>query len=118
MRELEFLIPIVFLGSVAMVIYYIVKFRNSERLAIIEKGLSEEQLSYFMKAKRIRLLSNETTLKLSVLLIGIGLAILIGNFVPHDMQDAIIGGLVFVLPGIGLLWVYKHLGSKAGEEEN
>ncbi len=118
MSNFEFLIPIVFFTSVAIVIYYIVKFRNSERLAVIEKGMSEEQLNYFKITKKYRFLTHETTLKLSVLLIGVGLAILTGNFVPDDMKEATIGGLVFVLPGLGLLWVYKHLQNKTESKED
>lgn len=113
----EFLIPIVLFASMAIVIYYFIKFRNEERMAIIEKGLSDEQLSFFTKAKRKSLLSNEWTIKLSVLLIGVGLAVLIGNFVPYGYQDTTIVGLIFLLPGLGLLFVYRHLEGKEKEEK-
>ena len=115
-NDFEILIPLVFFISVAMVIYHIIKFRNAERMAIIEKGLSEEQLSFFTKSKKSKFLAGDWTIKLAVLLIGVGLAVTIGNLVPYDYQETTTVGLIFMFPGIGLLLVYKYLEGKNKEE--
>jgi len=111
-NEFEFLIPIVFFLSVAGIIYHFMKARHAERIAIIEKGLSEEQLGYFKKAKSHNPNSSEWTAKFAVLLIGVGLAILVGNVFPYDIRDEIVLGLIFLLPGLGLLGVYWYLEKK------
>lgn len=114
--EFEFLIPIVFFASIAAVLYHFIKFRNAERMAVIEKGLSEEQLNFFKGAKKQTLFANQWTIKLSVLLIGVGLAVMIGEFVPNDMRETMTIGLMFLLPGLGLLLSYKYIEKKVTEE--
>ena len=111
----EFLIPITFFAAIAAVLYHFIKSRHTERMAIIEKGLSEEQLKYLLRHKR-GFLMNGWSLKLGAFLIGIGLAVIIGSFVPSYMQDEITVGLIFMFPGIGLLLVYKFAEKEAENE--
>jgi len=45
----EILLPIIPISAVIapmIIIYYFIKFRHSERMAIIDKGLDSEQLTY------------------------------------------------------------------------
>jgi len=117
-NEFEFLIPIVFFLSFAGVIYHFIKARHTERIAVIEKGLTEEQLSYFQKSKSRIKNPSEWTIKMAALLISVGLAILIGNMFSYDIRDEIILGLIFLFPGIGLLLVYRYLEKKVKNNDN
>ncbi|MCB0281156.1 MAG: hypothetical protein H6627_09760 [Calditrichae bacterium] len=110
----EILIPITLFIAVAIVLYNFLKSRHAERMAIIDKGLNEEQLSYLLRTKKAPA-SNEWSIKLGAILIGVGLAILLGTMAPYDMRDAVITGLIFLFPGIGLLLVYIFAGKKSEE---
>ena len=101
----EILIPITMFLAIGVVLYHYVKTRHTERMAIIEKGLNDEQLRYFKTRKRG--IDSGWSIKLGSVLIGVGLAVVIGAMVPYDIQDSITVGLIFMLPGIGLLLVYK-----------
>ena len=52
-NEFELFIPIVLFISIAMVLYHFIKARHTERMAIIEKGISEEQLTFLNRTKKI-----------------------------------------------------------------
>jgi len=86
-------------------------------MAIIEKGVNEEQLNYLLKSKKGIASNISWSLKLGAVLVGVGLAVVIGSIVPYDMQEEITTGLVFMLPGIGLLLVYKFSDTKTEIEE-
>ena len=111
----EILIPITLFIATAIILYNFFKTRHAERMAIIDKGLNEEQLSYLLKTKK-RVSSNDWSLKLGALLIGVGLAVLLGTMAPYDIRDAVITGLIFLFPGIGLLLVYIYVNKKASKE--
>lgn len=111
----EILIPITLFIAIAVVLYHFLKSRHAERMSIIEKGLNEEQLSYLLRTKKSPS-SSEWSLKLGAILIGVGLAVLIGTMAPYDIQDAVITGLIFLFPGIGLLLVYIFDNKKAKKE--
>ena len=113
----EILIPITMFAAIGIVLYQFIKSRSAERMAIIDKGLNEEQLRYLLKAKKGTFANSGWSVKLGAVLIGVGLAVIIGAMVPYDIQEEITTGLVFMLPGIGLLLVYKFVEDKATEEE-
>jgi len=101
----EILIPITLFVAVGVILYHFIKTRHSERMAIIEKGVNDEQMAYLLRTRK-REGNNLLTLKIGAVLIGVGLAILGGAFVDPSIQDETIAGLIFLLPGIGLLLVY------------
>lgn len=113
----EFFIPITFFAAIAVVLYGFIKSRHTERMAIIEKGLNDEQLSYLVRNKRKTEYSSIWSLKLGAVLIGIGLAVIIGSIVPYDIQDEITTGLIFMLPGIALLLVYMFSDKETAPEK-
>ena len=111
----EIFIPITMFAAIGIVLYQFIKSRHAERMAIIDKGLSEEQLSYLLKSKKA--MTNSTwSLKLGAVLVGVGLAVIIGSLVPYDLQEEFTTGLVFMLPGIALLLVYKYADIKTESE--
>lgn len=118
MGKAEALIPILLFISIAIVVYQFIKTRHAERMSIIEKGVNEEQLSFLLRTKK-RATSNEWSVKIGVISVGVGLAILIGNIAaPHGMVKEIVAGLIFLFPGIGLLLAYKFLGKSEEKGDN
>jgi len=112
----EVFIPITMFVAIGVVLYQFIKARHAERMSIIDKGLNEEQLSYLLKSKKA--ITNSTwSLKLGAVLVGVGLAVIIGSLVPYDIQDEITTGLIFMLPGVGLLLVYKYADNKTESEQ-
>ncbi len=115
--EEEILIPMTLFVATAVVLYQFIKSRHAERMSIIDKGLNEDQLSFLLRTKK-KEASNEWTIKIGAISIGIGLAILLGTIAtPYDLQDEIITGLIFLFPGIGLLLAYKYLGKNEESQE-
>lgn len=108
MQTEEILIPITLFVSIAVVLYNFVKTRHAERMAIIEKGLNEDQLKYLLNTKKKEVSLDSWSLKFGAILVGVGIAVIIGSLVPYDIQDEITVGSIFLLPGIGLMLVYKY----------
>jgi len=98
-------IPITFFIVIGIVIYYYLRARHEERMQIIDKGLQEEQLEYFLNAKK-KSSDPLVTIKYGLLLISIGLAIFLGTTAPHHRQEEFTFGFIFLLPGISLLIYY------------
>ncbi len=98
-------VPISTIIAPMVILYYFIKFRHHERMAIIEKGLDSEQLAYFHQ-KNGPGQGMGFSVKLAAVLIGTGLAILISLLFAADIRDNILAGLLFLLPGINLALVY------------
>ncbi len=99
----EVFIPIVFFVTMGVVIYYMLRFRHTERMAVIERDISETQLKYLM-TRATRGEGVPVMARIGVMAMGIGLALLIGNFLGGENNGQITAGLIFLFPGIGL-WV-------------
>lgn len=107
MREEEIIIPvlgimlpiIITLGAFIMIVY-IRKFDNLEKMAIIEKGLSPDLF------KRSR--STSGALRAGLLLIGVGLGFLMGYWLDRafDMEEVGYFSMLFIFGGIGLGLAY------------
>ncbi len=111
----EIFIPITMFIAIALVFYYYLKSRHTERMAIIEKGVDQEQLNFLLK-KNTDNGKNTGSFKLGAVLVGVGLALLAAPLAPFRHEGPFIAGLIFVLPGIALLFVYWILGKKKSEE--
>ncbi|RMH62743.1 MAG: hypothetical protein D6677_09145 [Calditrichaeota bacterium] len=113
----EHFVGIFFFISVATVIYYMIRFRYKERMAVIGKeNLSQTQLDYLVNRRGGTLVP--VSVKISVVAIGVGLALLIGNLLGPAFEDSFTVGLSFLLPGVGLLLLYYFVERKeesAGE---
>ena len=95
-------IPIIaIIGAVIMVIY-LRKFLNQERMAMIDKGLSPADLQ---KSRE----EGFGTLKFALLLIGIGLGFLAGNILESytNMDNEVAYfSMLFLFGGVGLTIAY------------
>ena len=115
MQGPEFLIPIFFFGAVAAVWIIFISTRHRERMSMVEKGLSSEEIKamYLRDVKRDPL----SSLKWGLLLVLAGVAIMLGNFL-HDrygVNEGAIIGMVILFVGIGLVAFYSIAAKKLNQ---
>jgi hypothetical protein len=94
------MLPIIItLGAFIMVVY-LRKFQNTERMLIIEKGLSPDMF------KSVG--TTPTTIRWSLLLIGVGIGFLMGYWLDRtfDMEEVGYFSMLFIFGGIGLGLAY------------
>ena len=106
------LLPIIIsLGAFVMVVY-IRKFENIERMAIIEKGLDPN----FFKRDRN---SPSPVLRWALLLIGAGIGLLVGYLLDEEfrMDDVGYFSMLMIFGGLGLVFAYM-IEEKRGKKEN
>ena len=94
-----FLPIIISLGAFIMVVY-LRKFQNIERLSMIEKGLSPD---YFKNQR-----PTSGTIRASLLLIGVGIGFLMGYWLDRAFAMDEVGyfSMLFIFGGIGLGLAY------------
>jgi F0F1-type ATP synthase assembly protein I len=95
--ELSMLIPIVSVISAIVMIIYLRRYENQERMAMIEKGVSPD-----LFAKRQR--SASSTLRFALLFIGAGVGLLLGYFLDSAfrMDEVAYFSMLFIFGGLGL----------------
>jgi len=94
------LLPIIIsLGAFVMIVY-LRKFENIERMSIIDKGLSPD----LFKSNRVA----PTTIRWALLLIGVGIGFLMGYWLDRvfDMEEVGYFSMLFIFGGIGLGLAY------------
>lgn len=100
------------IGAYVMVVY-LRRFENQEKMAMIEKGVSPE----FFNIKKRR--NNSGPLRASLLLIGIGLGFFLGYFLDmhYNMEEVGYFAMLFIFGGVGLGLAYL-VEEKKQKEEN
>jgi len=111
-NNLEFLIPLAIFLPFAYIIKVISD--NNVRRKLIEKGIVDEKVKYlFWKNNTAHPVSN---LKWGFILIGIGLALLLGQILPESVDESAVFGIMFIFAGIGFL-VYYRIAKKVGDAQ-
>jgi hypothetical protein len=89
------MIPIIGIIGAFIIIGYLRKFQNMERMAIIDKGLDPS----LFKSERV----TAAALRASLLLIGAGLGLLMGYWLDRTfgMDDVAYFSMIFIFGGIG-----------------
>lgn len=77
---------------------------NRVRSKLIEKGMLDENVQ-FLYPKRLEY-HVPTSLKWGLVLVGVGIAFLIGQMVPNNVSEEVTVGSMFILAGAGLLAYY------------
>lgn len=112
----EDFIPIAFFIMVVVIIKIISD--NKIRRLAIEKGLVDQNLRSLFEARFDAQIP--AALKWGFVLVGIGLAIVIGRMFPDEMTEQVTIGCMFLFAGLGLIIYYffavKRM-KKAKEEE-
>lgn len=110
------LVPLAFFIAVAYIIKSLSD--NKIRRLAIEKGLLNEKMKYlFLDRFEGKV---PASLKWGFVLVGIGLAVFLGQMVPRDVSEEVTIGAMFFFAGLGLIVYYfiaKRIYSKAKEEE-
>lgn len=108
---LAIMIPIIALVGTFMMIFYLRKYQNIERMAMIEKGVAldflskEDGTSFFAPRRR----NTSIPLRLSLLLIGAGLGILTGHLLERNFfmeSEVAYFSMLFIFGGVGLGLAY------------
>ena len=97
---LGILLPIIITLGAFIMIVYLRKFQNIERMSIIEKGLSPDIFKREMTAP--------STIRWALLLIGIGFGFLMGYWLDRsfDMEEVGYFSMLFIFGGLGLGLAY------------
>jgi Na+/melibiose symporter-like transporter len=115
MRTEEVMIPITMFMSVAAILIIWLVTRHRERVSMIEKGLTSEEIKamYHREIKRDPLAS----LKWGLMFLLAGVAILLGNYlhVQFNVEEGAIIGLVLLFVGIGLVLFYSIASKKLNQ---
>jgi hypothetical protein len=105
-------IPIIFLIGGVIVIIYLRKYANQERMAMIEKGVDP---SVFAAKNR----NDSGALRASLLLIGAGVGLLLGYFMDRQfyMEEVAYFSMLFICGGLGLGTAYLIEEKKRKKDE-
>ncbi len=105
-------IPIVAIIGAFIMIVYLRRYENEERMAMIEKGVDP---ALFTKKKTG---NTSGPLRASLLFIGAGLGLLIAYFLDraYDMEEVAYFSMIFIFGGIGLGLSYLIEESKNKKE--
>ena len=109
------MIPIIGIIGIVVMVIYLRRYENEERMAMIDKGLDP---SLFAKKPR----TTSGALRASLLLIGAGLGLLLGYFLDAKFYMEVVGyfSMLLILGGAGLGAAYlieeKKIRRQAEEE--
>ena len=106
------MIPIIAIIGTVIIIVYIRRFENTERMAMIEKGVDP---SLFAKKSR----NASGALRASLLLIGAGSGLLLGSILDNVfyLQEVAYFSMVLICGGLGLGAAYLIEEKKIKEEK-
>jgi len=111
MREFEVLIPIAFFVMIFLIIKTVSE--NRTRRLLVERGMVDEKVKHlFARSVRDNPLNS---LKWGMVLIGIGLALAVGEVFPRTFSETAVMGLMLLFAGIAFI-VYYTLAKKQQAE--
>ncbi len=96
------IVPAMFFSFVAII--KIISDKRVKRL-LIEKGRMDDSVKYFNEISNGRR-NPLTAIKWGLVLVGLGLALLVGQFFPYTVSDEITISLMFLFAGAGFLAYY------------
>lgn len=105
-------------GIPGVIILWYLYSRHRERMRLIEKGLTPEEVkSYFAEAKKPK--NPYAALKWGILFLFVGLGIFVSQILynMYDFDEGLGFGIVFMFGGAGLLLYYAIITSKTRKEE-
>jgi hypothetical protein len=92
------MVIIAIVGAYVMIVY-LRKYANIERMAMIEKGVDPQLFTVKRKP-----LNTSWSLRVALLLIGAGVGLLLGHFLDrsYDMEEVAYFSMLFICGGLGL----------------
>ncbi len=112
-QVLAIMIPIVAIIGFFYMIVYLRRFENTERMAMIEKGVDP---ALFTKKQRA---NTSGPLRASLLFVGAGIGLLIAYFLDrtYNMEEVAYFSMLFIFGGLGLGAAYVIEEKKNKEEQ-
>jgi hypothetical protein len=112
--EAGIIIPVFFFLTVLLIWGSIILTKHKERMQIIEKGLSAEDMKALYSSVA-RPSSPLTSLKWGIVIALVGLAVLIGVWLntTYYVADGVYPGLIGVFGGLGLILFYRIASRKS-----
>ena len=100
-ETLAIMIPIISIVGFFVMIIYLRRYENQERMAMIDKGVSPELFT--RRAK-----DTSGTLRFALLLIGAGIGLILGYALDRslDMDEVAYFSMLFIFGGLGLGTAY------------
>ena len=95
---------LIIFGTIAFVIKTIVDSRVRNKA--IEKGIVDENLKNLFTHTAEHFLSGLNAIKWGMVLMGIGIAVIVGRFFPYEYADEATFGLAFMLAGLAFIMYY------------
>lgn len=105
MNSVEIIVPLASFFSIVLIIKIISD--NRVRNKLIDKDLVDEKVKFLFSENLV--LQPLSSVKWGLVLIGIGIALFIGNL--SDLHEELIFGLMFIFAGIGF-FVYYFLANQ------
>lgn len=95
-EHIAIFIPIVSVISIVIMIIYLRKFENEERMSMIDKGMNPSDI------KRVR--NTSFPLRAALLLMGVGVGLFLGYFLDENthMEEVAYFSMLLICGGIGL----------------
>jgi hypothetical protein len=115
----EVLIPITFFLSIAAGFIIWVIQRHRERMSMIEKGLTSDEIKALYTGKTMNFKVNPlSSLKWGLLFILGGFALMLGNYLhmTYNIDEGAQFGLVVLFVGIGLVVFYSFAMKKTNQQ--
>lgn len=112
----EIIVPIagmiLVFGMPAMIVYWAIYTKHRERMRLIEKGLTPEEIKEFFKEEKTR--NPYSGLKIGLILLFLGVGIILANLMYElfDLSDGYTAGFVILFLGLAFLTYYLIIKNK------
>ena len=115
MNESELIIPVVLFIAIAAVLITYISARHRERMSMIDKGMTSEDIKALYTREVHR--SPLNSLKWGILFVMAGLAVLVGNYLhaQYYVDEGVIIGMICLFVGIGLVVFYGLAAKKMSQ---
>jgi len=111
----EYALPVALFIVVAYVIKFMLEAKTRHKL--IDKGMVDENVKHlfqFQHPKDTRL----SSLKWGMILVGVGIAFLVGQFLPEEISEGVTVSSAVILAGLALLIFYAVKSKVASNDRN
>lgn len=100
-------------GVPGLLIFWVLYTKHRERMRLIEKGLSSEELKNYF-AKEVKIKTPYRGLKWAIILLSLGAGILVSNVLydKYNLSDGYTFGFVMLFLGAGFLMYYLIIRNK------
>lgn len=118
MNPIESLIPLVAIiftfGIPGVIIFWWLYTKHRERMRLIEKGLTPEEVKAYFADANIKPKNPYSSLKWGILLTFLGAGIFLANLFEdlYDIEEGVMMGIIILSAGLGFLVYFAVVSSK------